>query len=79
MKKVLALVLAMSMALSLFACGSSSEGKPSDAGNADPAQSADAQPNESGNSGDKKGVIGYNYFAAGDYALDTLANNTKRV
>lgn len=24
-----------------------------------------------------KGVIGYNYFAAGDYALDTLANNTK--
>jgi len=79
MKKVLALVLAMSMALSLFACGSSSEDKPSDAGNADPAQSADAQPNESGNSGDKKGVIGYNYFAAGDYALDTLANNTKRV
>ncbi len=35
--------------------------------------------NASASGAPSKGVIGFNYFAAGDYALDTLANNTSHV
>lgn len=80
MKKLCSLLLAAAMALSLAACGSpAAAGSDSPASSNEPGAAQTEQPSGGDSSSDKKGVIGYNYFAAGDYALDTLANNTKRV
>ena len=70
-KKAVSILLAMSVVVSLGACVETTSG----GGTSDSSASAQNSTSETG--GESKGVIGYNYFASGDYALDTLANNTK--
>lgn len=70
LKRLGSLLLVVAMLLSLAACSK-------DTLNSEEATISENSGDSS--SKDTKGKIGYNYFAAGDYALDTLANNTSHV
>lgn len=80
-RRFLACGLAMTIVFSMSACGSATESSVSAASDKNTssteATESGSEETASSESGDSKGVIGYNYFAEGDYALDTLANNTK--
>lgn len=78
MKKLISILLAAAMMLSLAACGGVTDGSTSSSAPGGTTGSTSASSGDSTNT-ETKGVIGYNYFATGDYALDTLANNTKHV
>lgn len=78
MKKLISILLAAAMMLSLAACGGGTAGSTSGSAPGSTTGSTSASSGDSTNT-EAKGVIGYNYFATGDYALDTLANNTKHV
>ena len=68
--RLVGLLLAAAMICSLAAgCDSSA---PTDSSSPSTSEGS-SQP-----AGDTKGKIGYNYLVMGDFALDTLANNTKR-
>ena len=68
--RLVGLLLAAAMICSLAAgCDSSA---PTDSSSPSTSEGS-SQP-----AGDTKGKIGYNYLVTGDFALDTLANNTKR-
>ena len=80
MKKLISILIAAAMVLSLAACGgapAASSGGSSAGSSA--ASTSEGASSEATTNTESKGVIGYNYFATGDYALDTLANNTKHV
>lgn len=84
LKKAIAATVASVIFLSLAGCGASpaeasKSGTETTAKKETKAASEADGASEEGKSEASKGKIGYNYFAAGDYALDTLANNTSHV
>ena len=73
MKKLLALILALAMTLSLAACGAASNGSAGTSGTSGSAAASGEKVGTDTESGSFK--IGYNQLVTGDFALDALANN----
>lgn len=79
-RRTLAILLTLAMVFGLVACGGGSSSTPASNDASTPSSSVSSQPgSDAEEPGNEKETfkIGYNQLVTGDYALDSLANNTK--